>query len=310
MGIVMADEAPGGRARISGALRSAFAVCRVLASTVLLLLVVPLTVATVQAQENAAAPARAASVRIRDDATDQSSARMEILAHVLGADPSAPLRENAAWGLSRFAGSPAATEALATALTHDASAGVREMSAWSLAHASSGRTIAASALTRALESDASPQVRATSAWALGSVGVTTASVALAAALRDSNEAVRERAIWALGRIGAHAAPSELLDCLHDPDTRVRSLAAWALRSISDAAAIPALKSAFLRETDPRVRVDDMRALVSMGDASLDAIRTILESPDKNVQAAGIDALAGGRASGPWPWPWPDPRPFP
>ena len=236
--------------------------------------------------------------------------RVQILAHVLMADSSAQRRRTAAWGLAPYAGVASASDALVRALEHDPSADVRETAAWSLARAQPASAAATAALGNAVRDDASEHVRATAAWAIGTVHGQSAGDALVAGLHDADPDVRERAIWSLGNTERGHAPSALVACLTDTNLRVRELAAWALRSIGDRATIDALQSAFRNESDERIRVADMHALNSLGGASLDAIRSILESPDKKLQAEGIDALADGRASGPWPWPWPDPRPFP
>lgn len=236
--------------------------------------------------------------------------RVQILSHVLATDSSAQRRRTAAWGLSRYAGEVGASDALVNALGHDASADVRETAAWSLARARPSSVAVTAALAQSVRSDASEHVRATAAWAIGTVTGQDAVGALIVGLGDSDPDVRERAIWALGTVERGHAPRALDACLSDANPRVRELAAWSLRSIGDRATIEALQSAFRNESDEHVRVADMHALNSMGNASLDAIRSILESPDKKLQAEGINALADGRASGPWPWPWPDPRPFP
>ena len=106
------------------------------------------------------------------------------------------------------------------------------------------------------------------------------------------------------------APDALTAQLRDPDPAVRTITAWALFQIRDPATIPALQAALRAESDKDLQVDYVRALVSMGASSLDAIRSMLESPDPKIKTMAVDALAGGRAAGPWPWPWPDPRPFP
>ncbi len=263
-----------------------------------------------EAQEEPAPAPQTLTYRAGEQASKRADERPEILAQVLRTDPSPSLRRNAAWGLARFSGSALASQALGEALEHDASADVRETSAWALGQIHSTTPSTTHALDKALGSDKSEAVRATAAWALGTLRANDSSEALEAALQDPDASVRKRAIWALGHARYRSAPAGLAACLGDADPEVRSLAAWSLMSIGDRNTISALTSAFRTETDPRIRSEDMHALTSMGDASLDAIRSILESPDKIVQAKGVDALANGRASGPWPWPWPDPRPFP
>ncbi len=237
--------------------------------------------------------------------------RAELLAKVLATDTNAELRRTAAWGLSKYVENPIASSALTRALLHDASASVRETAAWALArdHRDSAHS-AVSALTTALRGDASDSVRATAAWALGSIHDDSAIPALTAALADKNADVRSKAVWALGTVRPRSAPSALVAKLHDSDPDVRSLTAWALFTIRDTTSIPALQAALRTETDKDIQVDYIRALGAMGEESLSAIRSLLESSDPKVKSMAVDALAGGNASGPWPWPWPEPRPYP
>jgi beta-lactamase regulating signal transducer with metallopeptidase domain len=237
--------------------------------------------------------------------------RADLLAKVLATDTNAELRRTAAWGLAKYIENPVASSALTRALLHDASASVRETAAWALArdHRNAPQS-AVSALTSALRSDASDSVRATAAWALGSIHDDAAIPALTAALADRNADVRSRAVWALGSVRPRSAPSALVAKLHDSDPDVRSLAAWALFTIRDTTSIPALQAALRTETNKDVQVDYIRALGAMGEQSLSAIRSLLESSDPKIKSMAVDALAGGNATGPWPWPWPQPRPFP
>ena len=93
----------------------------------------------------------------------------------------------------------------------------------------------------------------------------------------------------------------------DKDLRVR--AAWALSEIGDKDAIPALRTALSKETDPRARKAIMRALIRSGERG-EALTQLLESKDAEVRAAAIKGIAGGRSIDVWPWPEPRPRPFP
>ena len=52
------------------------------------------------------------------------------------------------------------------------------------------------------------------------------------------------------------------------------------------------------------------ALAAVGEKSVDALKSLLESNDPEIRSIAVKALAGGHATGPWPWPWPEPRPFP
>jgi beta-lactamase regulating signal transducer with metallopeptidase domain len=236
--------------------------------------------------------------------------RADLLAKVLTTDTNADLRRTAAWGLAKYAENPVASSALSRALVHDASASVREMAAWALARDRDSDHSAVTALTTALRSDAIDTVRATAAWALGSVHDDMSASALTEALSDKSADVRTRAVWALGTVRPASAPSALIAKLRDSDSNVRSLAAWALFTIRDTTAIPALQAALRTETNKDIQVDYVRALSSMGDKSLGAIRSLLESPDPRIKSIAVEALAGGNAAGPWPWPWPEPRPYP
>ncbi len=250
------------------------------------------------------APHAAASPRDSGEA-----GRVALLAGVLRSDPSASLRRTAAWGIAEHATIPVGTAALATALREDHDAAVREMAAWSLA---SGDPDAAArdALRAAVGRDADPRVRATAAWALGTVEDRGGGDALAGALGDGSPLVRSAAVWALGNVTPREAPRALVAMLRDGDAHVRRLTAWALFTIEDPAATPALQAALRAERDPDLQIADVRALAALGERSVDALRTLLDSPDPRIKEIAVRALAGRDATGPWPWPWPQPRPFP
>ncbi|GJG87451.1 hypothetical protein tb265_26320 [Gemmatimonadetes bacterium T265] len=243
--------------------------------------------------------------------TPPDDTRAELLARVLRADTSASLRRIAAWGLAEYANVPAAVAALATAVRGDRDAAVRETAAWALAEADRDAA-ARDMLGAALRADADARVRETAAWALGTAGDAAAAAALAAALGDASPAVRAAAVWGLGSVGPHEAPRALVALLADRDPKVRRLTAWALYTIEDPAAVPALQAALRTEADPELRIAYVRALAALGEQSVDALRTLLDSPDARIKAAAVRALAGAGGSGfdPWPWPWPRPRPFP
>jgi beta-lactamase regulating signal transducer with metallopeptidase domain/HEAT repeat protein len=239
-----------------------------------------------------------------------SDERPILLARILATDTSASLRKIAAWGLAEYADNQVAAEALAVALRRDSNPGVREMAAWALAdgHRSS---IAIDALSTALRGDANTQVRTISAWALGNVGGRTAAEPLAAALSDASVEVRKRAAWALGNADLKEAPPALIALLRDRDPEMRELAAWALYQIEDPASIPALNAALRSETNNKnLQIAYIKALAAVGEKSVDALKSLLESNDPEIKSIAVKALAGGHATGPWPWPWPEPRPFP
>jgi HEAT repeat protein len=239
----------------------------------------------------------------------RSDERPAMLANVLRTDTSAALRRVAAWGLHNFAERDVAAEALAKAVTGDSDASVREMAAWAL-HDARGSSAVIEALSTALRRDASPKVRASAAWALGNVGEDEGVEALTAALADTSRGVRLRAAWALGNVEPRTAPKPLVNLLSDPDAEVRQLAAWALFNIEDPATVSALDAAMRREKDKNTQRAIIRAIAALGEHSVDAIKSLIDSGDPEVRATAIKALAGGGAAGPWPWPWPEPRPQP
>lgn len=234
--------------------------------------------------------------------------RSTLLAGVLRSDTSASLRRIAAWGLSNYADRTVAAEALANAVQRDADASVREMAAWALANGDDGRTSVIEALSSAVRRDANVKVRATAAWALGNIGDRDALPALADALGDTSVAVRRRAAWAIGSVGPAEAPAALIALLRDRAAEVRQVAAWALFNVQDPKAVDPLDAALQGEADKDVQHALIRALAATGEASVDAIRRLIDSKDPEIRSIAIRALAGGGATGPWPWPWPDPRP--
>jgi HEAT repeat protein len=250
------------------------------------------------------------TVHPRPSADTGGDNRPELLARVLRSDSSASLRRIAAWGLAQHTDSPAGVDALVAALAHDTDADVREMSAWALAQAGEDAPGATAALATAVRRDPDPQVRGTAVWALGVSGAGGALDALTAALSDTSARVRSRAAWAIGIASPRRAPPGLTGMLTDRDPRVRELAAWALYQIRDPASLPALEAALHTEQNEDNQLADIRALGEMGEASVAALRGLLESPDPRIKSMAVRALAGGHAAGPWPWPWPEPRPAP
>ncbi|MDQ6769693.1 MAG: M56 family metallopeptidase [Gemmatimonadota bacterium] len=239
-----------------------------------------------------------------------SDERPALLAKILSTDTSPTLRRIAAWGLAEYADSQVAADALASALRHDANADVREMAAWALGDANKSST-AVEALSAALRGDASAQVRALSAWALGNVGDRSSTDVLVAALSDASPEVRKRALWAIGNSGPKQAPRAVIALLSDRDPEVRELAAWVLFEIEDPTAIPALEAALRAEKNNKnLQIAYIKALAATGEKSVDALKSLLESPDHEIKSIAVRALAGGNATGPWPWPWPEPRPSP
>jgi beta-lactamase regulating signal transducer with metallopeptidase domain/HEAT repeat protein len=241
-------------------------------------------------------------------AKSDTDERPVLLAKILTTDANANLRRIAAWGLSEYADRPVAAEALANALRSDRDASVREMAAWSLAEGDHSAA-ASQALIAALH-DSDNQVRLTAAWSLGSVGNRNAADALAQALSDPSSEMRKRAAWALGNLDLKQAPPALINLLKDSDPETRETAAWALYEIEDPAAIPGLEAAMNKEQDKDLQIAYIRALAAVGEKSVDALKSLLDSKDPEIRTIAVKALAGGHATGPWPRPWPQPRPYP
>jgi beta-lactamase regulating signal transducer with metallopeptidase domain/HEAT repeat protein len=235
--------------------------------------------------------------------------RALLLANILRTESDPTLRKTAAWGLAEFSDQSVAAEALANALRKDADAGVREMAAWALGDGSGKNSAAMSALENALRSDASENVRATAAWALGSIGDDDALDALVAALTSSNKRIRMMSLWSIGSISPHRVPQAAVAMLRDPNPEVRELAAWVMYSSEDVQTVPALNAALQAEANTDLKLAYIRALASMGEQSVDAVRGLLTSSDLKIKSMAIRALAG-RGAGPWPWPMPMPRPYP
>lgn len=235
--------------------------------------------------------------------------RPALLANILRTDKDASLRRIAAWGLSEHAGTSVAAEALAHALRRDSDVSVREMAGWALSDARPN-SVAVSALSEAVRSDASEKVRAIAAWSLGNIGDDDAVAPLTAALADASKGVRARAAWAIGSIEPRKAPPALVAMLRDPQPVIRQLTAWALFRIEDPSTAGALQAALQTETNAELKMHYIQAIAALGEQSVDAVKSLLLSPDPKIKSMAVRALAGGQASGPWPWPWPEPRPYP
>jgi len=241
-------------------------------------------------------------------AKSDTDERPALLAKILATEGDANLRRIAAWGLNEYADQQVAADALAKALRSDRDASVREMAAWSLADANHSAA-AVEALSAALH-DSNVEVRQTAAWALGNVGSRAAVEPLSTALSDPSPEMRKRAAWALGNLDLKQAPPALINLLKDSDPETRETAAWALYEIEDPAAIGALEEALNREQNKELQIAYIRALAAVGEKSVDALKTLLESKDPEIRTIAVKALAGGHATGPWPRPWPQPRPYP
>jgi beta-lactamase regulating signal transducer with metallopeptidase domain len=234
--------------------------------------------------------------------------RAEVLAKSLRTDSDADVRRVAAWGLERYAGNETAARALVDALAKDESKDVREMAAWALAESRSATTV--TALGNAFLRDKSPDVKRTAAWAAGSIGSRASVQGLTGLLADADPAMREIAAWSIGSCSPDAAPRELIRALGDSNRDVRMSVAWALYAIADGSSADEIEAAFRREKDKDVQRALIRALGAMGERAIDTLTRLVDSPDPQIRAVAVAALAGGNLNGPWPWPRPEPRPFP
>jgi beta-lactamase regulating signal transducer with metallopeptidase domain/HEAT repeat protein len=238
------------------------------------------------------------------------SAKIALLLKVLRTDPDANVRKMAAWGLSEAGDVLGATDALAEAVRSDEDDDVREMAAWALAD--SHRDVARRALAAALRRDPSEHVRETAVWGLGNAGLRDddREVVEAALASDESEGVRESAAWALGNTPRRPAAPALVTALRDRSPEVRESAAWALAEIEDEDAAPAVQSAFGRETNPSVRMAELRALTFMHVDDRTILDAALASKDAELRARAVRMLAGSGGSWPEPRPRPRPRPMP
>jgi beta-lactamase regulating signal transducer with metallopeptidase domain/HEAT repeat protein len=240
---------------------------------------------------------------------EDGAQRVAVLAKTLGTDSNVEVRRIAAWGLEKYAHAEAAASALATALEKDTAEEVREMSAWALAN-SRGNPATLASIKKALTTDKSRDVRRTAVWALGEMGDRSAVPLLVPILADASPDLRELAAWAIGSCEPAKAPVELTRLLSDANSDVRVVTAWALREIGDESTADELEAAFNKEKNPEVQEALIRALGAMGDVSVETLTRLVSSPNPEIRAVAVAALAGGNIGGAWPWPRPEPRPFP
>lgn len=228
-----------------------------------------------------------------------------LLGKVLRTDRDPEVRKAAAWALQ---GQREGIPLLIERLRQDRDDEVREMAAWALAGLYSEET--AAALGEALKRDENQEVRATAAWALGHRQQTDIA-ALESALGDPSAEVRQRALWAIGQQRLSSAPPRVVAMLKDSRAEVRLMTAWVLGNVLDKATIPALREAFIKETDDESMQAEFRALLFMGDRSQAVIDRAMSSDKAEMRARAVRMIAGtGPGIWPWPWPWPQPRPEP
>jgi beta-lactamase regulating signal transducer with metallopeptidase domain len=227
-----------------------------------------------------------------------------LLGRVLRTDRSEDVRRAAAWALSgRREGVPLLLERLR--LDEDES--VREMSAWALVSMPEREIDAALGL--ALRKDASSEVRETAAWALGQRHRGDNIAALQDALADDNAEVRFNAVWALGQHSLAEVPAKVIGLLQDPNEQVRLITAWVAGQTQDRAMLPGLRAAFLKEQSDDAEELQFRALLFMGERSVEIIDRAMKSDNPELRSRAV-RLIGGQGPGSWPWPWPRPQPRP
>lgn len=210
--------------------------------------------------------------------------------HLVGAlgDNDATVREKAAEALGHTGGPPEAVRGLITALG-DKVSNVRRAAADSLGAIGPGAAPAGSALA-ALVGDADPKVRQAAAVALGKIGTTSPDVldALSVALHVRDDpALRERAALALGQpYHGEAALTILLAALNDPDAAVRREVVHAIAAMPTTHAghmEPPLRRVVASETEARVRIEALHALVRLGGVGVAGLSEALADRDNLVR---------------------------
>lgn len=215
---------------------------------------------------------------------------LAVTGHLIGVlgDADAAVREQAAEALGHNGGTAEAVRGLITALG-DIVPGVRRAAADALAEIGPGAGSAGSALAL-LVKDADAKVRQAAAVALGKIGATSPEAldALSVALHVRDDpALRERAAHALGQ--AHhgeAALTMLLAALDDPDAAVRREVVRAIGAMPTTHAghmEPPLRRVVASETDPRVRIEALHALVRLGSVGVTGLSEALTDRDNLVR---------------------------
>ncbi|MCI0465290.1 MAG: HEAT repeat domain-containing protein [Gemmataceae bacterium] len=160
-----------------------------------------------------------------------------------------PVRQRAAWALSKFGpeGKQAVPELLVA--LKDQSARVRALAAEALGEIGAEPHTTVPALFRSLR-DGVPEVRRQAGLALLNLGAVTVEP-FQEVLADADAQVRQDALWALGMLGREAkeAVPHVTPLLKDQDAEVRAAAAAALASMGPegARALPALLAALKDE---------------------------------------------------------------
>jgi cyclophilin family peptidyl-prolyl cis-trans isomerase/HEAT repeat protein len=232
-----------------------------------------------------------------------------LLIHMVGRDPSAAVRADAAFALGLLGDTSALVlEALRAAAPRDWSTvrpeettlTVEVIGALGRLGTDEARGLVIEALRRAYPARDANSRRIAAEGLLAVWRFPTGAGRALSATRfvdHPDPDLRWRAALALVRLGLPEGTSRLVGLLDDPDPRVRALAARGLAApAADSAgvataALQGLAGA-LDDSHPHVRINAVRALATFGDrADLQAIADRVRDEDANVAIAAVDALA-------------------
>ncbi len=201
------------------------------------------------------------------------------------ADVSAPVRASAVDGLCQLVYREA-TPKIAGLLLTDKDAQVRQQAASSLSYMMD--QAAGPALVKALKDEA-PGVRYAAANTLGAIRYAPAEDPLIALLAD--DGMRRVAISALGQLQSKKAASAIFKFLSDKDQYTRLEAVRALGSIGDASAAPELKKRLDKAEIPAVRVEAALALAKLGlQDGLPTAYEFVKSPDMSLKNQALEVI--------------------
>lgn len=132
--------------------------------------------------------------------------------------------------------------------------------------------------------------RQKAAWSLVAMGNEAIDALIDALKSGEFSDTRYKAAWILGKIGSPSAVAPLSEAmLKDPDYVVREWCAAALEAVADKLAIPQLVHAMQKDSSKDVRLRSSMALSKLG--ADEALRKMLQSPDSDIVAMSITALA-------------------
>ena len=203
-------------------------------------------------------------------------------------DSDAAVREKAAEAIGHSASTPDAVRALITTLG-DPAIGVRRAAAEALGAIGPAAAPAGPSLA-VLIKDSDSKVCQAAAAAMGKIGTTSpeALEALSAALHVKDDpALRERAAHALGQSHhGEGALALLLAALDDPDAEVRGEIVHAIGAMPATHAThmePALRRVLASETEPKVKIEALHALVKLGAVGVAGLADGLSDNDSLVR---------------------------